>query len=345
MKKLMLAMSGGVDSSVAYTLLKDEFNIIGATMNLFGGADCKNPACEEARAVARRFGIPHHVFDLKEQFRQAVIEDFIDSYINGETPNPCVACNKHIKFGVLLSHVKVLGCELMATGHYARVELCTGSKRFLLKKALSFKDQSYVLYGLSQEQLSRVVFPLGSLDKTEVRELAREHGLNADKPDSQDICFIPDGDYAGYIKHYTGKTFESGDIINQSGEILGKHGGIINYTIGQRRGLGLSAPAPFYVIGKDAISNTVTVGENSKLYGKTLTAKSLNWIAFAELRETVRLYAKTRYSAQEQPCTVSPIDADTINVVFDTPQRALTPGQSVVFYDGDVIVGGGIIQA
>jgi tRNA-specific 2-thiouridylase len=341
-KKLMLAMSGGVDSSVAYTLLKCSYDITGATMSLFDGADA---ACDEARAVAEHFGIAHHVFDLKEQFRQVVIENFVSSYINGVTPNPCVICNKHIKFGAFLEAAKTLGCQLMATGHYARIEYDSGSKRYLLKKAgVTAKDQSYVLYGLSQEQLSRVLFPLGSLDKKQVRELAQASGLNAEKPDSQDICFISDGDYAGYIARYTGKTFESGDIINQDGEVLGKHNGIINYTIGQRRGLGLAAPAPLYVVGKDAIGNTVTAGTNAELFGSSLVAEKLNWIAFPQLHNTLRTRAKTRYSAQEQPCTVSPIDESTVSVSFDSPQRALTPGQSIVFYDGDVVVGGGTIQ-
>jgi len=348
MKNLMLAMSGGVDSSAALILLKDKYNIIGATMNLFNGAEA---ACDEARAVAERFGIPHYIFDLKEQFRRDVIEKFIQSYADGETPNPCVVCNKHIKFGELFNAAKSIGCELMATGHYARVEYDAGSGRYLLKKAISrrnevsAKDQSYVLYNLSQEQLSRVIFPLGSLDKAQVRGLALEHDLaSAGKPDSQDICFIPDGDYAGYIERYTGKTPESGDIIDSSGKFLGKHSGIINYTIGQRKGLGLSAPEPLYVTGKDAESNTVTAGVNSELFSSTLTARELNWIAFAELKQTMRLYARTRYSQPEQPCTVSPIDDNKVKVIFDSPQRAITPGQSVVFYDGDVIIGGGTIQ-
>jgi tRNA-specific 2-thiouridylase len=333
-------MSGGVDSSVAFLLLKDKFDVIGATMELF----VDGAACDEARAAAERFGIAHHVFDLKAQFKQNVIEYFINSYIDGVTPNPCVVCNQLIKFGAFLESAESLGCEYMATGHYARVEFDKGSGRYLLKKALSAKDQSYVLYGLTQEQLSRVIFPLGNLDKTQVREFALEHNLiSADKPDSQDICFIPGGNYAGYIEAYIGKTFESGDITGKDGEILGKHSGIINYTIGQRRGLGIAAPAPLYVISKDAKSNTITVGGNSELYGKSLTAEKLNWIAFPELRGTVRLQAKTRYAQTEQPCTVSPASENTAEVRFDSPQRAITPGQSVVFYDGDIVAGGGII--
>lgn len=334
-------MSGGVDSSAAFTLLKDDYDIIGGTMSLFPGAEM---ICEEARTVAERFGIQHHVFDLQEQFRQAVIESFVNSYINGETPNPCVVCNKKIKFGALLAHAKSLGCEFMATGHYARVEFDKGNGRYLLRKASSAKDQSYVLYGLTQKQLSRVKFPLGSLDKQQVREIAYNHGLAAEKPDSQDICFIPDGDYADYIARFTGKAFQSGDIVDRTGNILGRHSGIINYTIGQRKGLGLAAPNPLYVIAKDAKSNTVTAGGSSELFSNTLIARELNWIAFEKLTQTLHLYAKTRYSQQEQPCTVSPVDESTVKVIFGSPQRALTPGQSVVFYDGDTVIGGGTIQ-
>jgi tRNA-specific 2-thiouridylase len=341
MKKLMLAMSGGVDSSAAFLLLKDRFEIIGATMKLFDGAEV---ICNEAQTVAQRFGITHRVFDLKEEFRQKVIENFVQSYANGETPNPCVVCNKQIKFGAFFEAAADLNCEYFATGHYARVEYDKGSGRYLLKKANSVKDQSYVLYGLTQEQLSRVIFPLGNLDKNRVREIAGEHSLNADKPDSQDICFIPDGDYAGFIERYTGKISGSGKIVDKSGNVLGKHSGIINYTIGQRKGLGLSAPAPLYVIGKDAKTGTVTAGINSELFSSELIAGELNWIAFAELKETLRLYAKTRYSQPEQSCTVSPLGESQVKVSFDSPQRAVTPGQSVVFYDGDVIIGGGIIQ-
>lgn len=339
-------MSGGVDSSVAYILLKDSFGeskIIGATMSLFDGG---GEAAEEARAVTGRFGIPHEVFDLKERFRQEVIDKFVQSYANGETPNPCVACNKYIKFGAFFEAASALNCGLMATGHYARVEYDAGSGRFLLKKAVSAKDQSYVLYNLTQEQLGRTVFPLGNLEKKQVREIALGHGLaNSEKPDSQDICFIPDGDYARYIANYTGRVFEGGVIADRNGKILGRHSGIINYTVGQRKGLGLSAPTPLYVIGKDAQTNTVIAGENSELFSDRLIAGEVNWIAFGKLGGTLRLYARTRYSQPEQPCTVSPIDENKASVIFDSPQRAITPGQSVVFYDGDVVVGGGTIQS
>jgi tRNA-specific 2-thiouridylase len=340
MKKLMLAMSGGVDSSVALVLLKKQYDIYGATMRLFDGCDIN-----DAVKIAGQFNIPHYIADLSGKFSDIVINNFIASYSGGETPNPCVVCNKHIKFGAFLEFAETINCELMATGHYARVEYDTGSKRYLLKKADSHKDQSYVLYGLTQEQLSRVIFPLGSLDKNQVREIAQEHNLlSSNKPDSQDICFVPDGDYTGFIKKYTGNIPENGDIIDINNNVIGRHSGIINYTIGQRKGLGISAPKPLYITAKNAENNTVTAGENEQLFSNSLTAREINWIAFGGLKNSLKLYARTRYSQPEQPCTVSPIDENSVRVIFDSPQRAITPGQSVVFYDGDIIIGGGIIN-
>ena len=338
----MLAMSGGVDSSVALLLLKEKYEVHGATMSLFEGSAA---VVNDAEVVAERFGIPHRVFDLSKCFNERVISDFVSSYLSGETPNPCVVCNKHVKFGALFDSAKSISCELMATGHYARIEYDTGSGRYLLKKAASGKDQSYVLYSLTQEQLGRTVFPLGNLDKNQVREIAAEQNLfNSDKPDSQDICFVPDGDYAGFITRYTGKTPESGMITDKDGNVLGTHKGIINYTVGQRKGLGLSAPNPLYVTAKDAQSNRIIAGGNEELFSKTLTARELNWLAFPQLKGKLQLYAKTRYSQAEEPCTVFPLDDGRVRVEFFTPQRAVTPGQSVVFYDGDTVIGGGVID-
>ncbi|MCL2108581.1 MAG: tRNA 2-thiouridine(34) synthase MnmA, partial [Oscillospiraceae bacterium] len=291
MKKLMLAMSGGVDSSVAVVLLREKYDLCGATMRLFGDSesesDSANSAISEARKIAETLKVPHYVCDLRESFKAGVMRSFAESYINGETPNPCVVCNKYIKFGEFLDWaVDTLDCELMATGHYARVEFDKGSGRYLLKKAQSRKDQSYVLYSLSQSQLRRVIFPLGSLDKLRVREIAEAHGLtNSNKPDSQDICFVPDGDYAGFITRHSGFTPESGEITDKDGRILGVHGGIIKYTVGQRKGLGLVSPEPLYVIGKNAGSNRVVVGGNAELFTNRLTARDVNWIAFEKLQQ------------------------------------------------------------
>lgn len=346
-------MSGGVDSSAALVLLKENYNVIGGTMSLFDKDElcgkCSEKDVADAKRVAERFGIPHHVVELKEPFRSYVTDDFVQTYLDGGTPNPCVQCNKYIKFGALLDEAIKLGCEYFATGHYARVEYDDKSGRYLLKKALSNgeinpKDQSYVLYSLTQEQLKRVVFPLGTMNKKQVRSIALEHGLvNADKPDSQDICFVPDGDYAAFIDRY-GATYETGDFIDSEGNILGRHKGIIHYTIGQRKGLGLSFGKPMFVVAKDAAENTVTLGEQELLFNSELTARDVNFIAIEELTSPLRCTAKTRYTGAELPCEISPLGNGRVKVVFDKPQRAAATGQSVVFYDGDIVIGGGIIE-
>jgi len=350
----MLAMSGGVDSSAALALLKDEYDVIGGTLKLFDKdvicGKCSDKDIEDAKAVAAKFGLEHHVFPMQSGFRQHVMQDFADTYLSGGTPNPCIQCNKYIKFGALLDEAVKLGCDCFATGHYARVQYDEQRGRYLLKKATvngqaNPKDQSYVLYNLTQEQLKRIVFPLGEMDKSMVREVALSHGLvNAEKQDSQDICFIPDGDYAGFIEKFTGATPETGCFVDTDGSILGQHRGIIHYTIGQRKGLGLSFGKPMFVVGKDAPSNTVILGDKEQLLCRTLTVRDVNFIAFDELTSPLACNAKTRYTGKEQPCIITPLTNQRVRVEFNEPQPKASTGQSAVFYDGDIVLGGGIIE-
>lgn len=352
-KKLMLAMSGGVDSSAALVILKEKYDVIGGTMSLFDEDEpcgkCSAKDVEDARKAAERFGIPHHVITLKDEFRRHVTEDFVQTYLSGGTPNPCIQCNKHIKFGALLDEAVRLGCEYFATGHYARVEYDKNSGRYLLKKAMcgdavNPKDQSYVLYNLTQEQLKRVVFPLGCMSKDEVRSIALGEGLvNAGKPDSQDICFVPDGDYAGFIDRY-GAKYDTGDFIDSEGNILGRHKGIIHYTIGQRKGLGLSFGKPMFVVAKNAADNTVMLGEQEMLMTSELTVKDVNLISIDKLTSPLACTAKTRYTGPQISCVISPLADGRISVEFATPQKTVAAGQSVVFYDGDTVIGGGITE-
>lgn len=358
MKKTMIAMSGGVDSSVALVRLKDKYELIGVTLHLHDGVDeyegmktcCSLSDVEDAKSVASAFGIPHYVYNFKELFAEKVIDAFVDSYERGLTPNPCIDCNRYIKFAGLLERALSLGCDYVATGHYAQVDFNEKSGRFLLKKALgedggeNEKDQSYVLYNLTQEQLSHILFPLGEMKKSEVRAIAEANGLvNAGKPDSQDICFVPDGKYAEFIRERTGITPECGNVCDISGNVVGRHNGLINYTIGQRKGLGIAFGVPTYVVGKNVADNTLIVGGNEDLLRDSLYADDLNWISFAELTEPVRCKAKTRYKQPEQPCVITPAENGKVYVKFDAPQRAITPGQRVVFYDADTVIGGGVI--
>ena len=347
-KKLMLAMSGGVDSSAALVLLARDYDVVGGTLELFDKESTQD--IEDARAVAEKFGVQHYVFEMKELFKHQVTDDFVNTYLSGGTPNPCIQCNKYIKFGALLDEAVKLGCEYFATGHYARVEYDENRGRYLLKKALcdgeiNPKDQSYVLYNLTQEQLKRIILPLGNMNKAQVRELAASAGLvNSKKGDSQDICFVPDGDYAGFIKRCTGCEPKCGDFIDESGCVLGQHKGLIHYTIGQRKGLGLSFGKPMFVVGKNAESNTVILGESEALMKRSLTARDVNFIAFDELTAPLPCKAKTRYSQLEQPCIITPLSDGRVQVEFSEPQRAITLGQSVVFYEEDTVLGGGIIE-
>jgi len=352
--RIAVAMSGGVDSSAAAWLLQQEgHDLIGVTMKLFDRRDITGEgACgssddaQDARAVAQKLGFPHHVFDLSRTFSEQVMDRFVCAYERGETPNPCIDCNRHLKFGALLQKAAELGQDKVATGHYVRLEWDAGSGRWLLKTALhSEKDQSYVLYSLTQEQLARSVFPLGSLSKPEIREIAARAGLvNARKGESQDICFVPDGDYAAFIRRRTGRNYPPGPFLSEGGQVLGEHGGIIGYTVGQRRGLGVSsANGRLYVKEVRPADNAVVLSDNSSLFSSTLTGTDLNLIACSRLDGPVRLTAKARYRMPPQPCTAEQINENTLRVTFDSPQRAITPGQAVVLYDGDTVVGGATI--
>lgn len=358
MKKIMVGMSGGVDSSVAAFLLREKgYEVTGVTLKLFGDEDiveakkegktcCALSDVEDARSVAYKLGFEHLVFNLRDHFSEYVMKQFAESYISGKTPNPCIECNRHIKFGKMLKRAYELGFDGIATGHYAVIDYDETSGRYLLKRPKDrSKDQTYVLYSLTQEQLSHTLFPLGELEKSQVREIAERASLvNSSKPDSQDICFVPEGKYVEFIKKFTGASFAEGDFVSVDNEVLGRHKGIINYTIGQRKGLGISLGKPAYVVKKDVADNTVTLGDESDLYTRMLTAVDVNLISVAEVSKPVRITAKTRYSQHEQPATLSYAGNGEYIVEFDEPQRAITSGQAVVFYDGDVVVGGGTIK-
>lgn len=353
MKKALIAMSGGVDSSVASLLIKEAgYEATGITMKLYGGElpeNSTNTCCSEddiadARAVCNRLQIPYYVFNFTDCFNEQVISRFIEAYENGSTPNPCIDCNRYIKFDRLMKRMEELKMDFVVTGHYARIEYSENLGRYVLKKAVDdTKDQSYVLYSLTQYQLSHTLFPLGSMNKTEVRKIAEENGfINAKKHDSQDICFVPDGKYAEFIERYTGKTYENGDFVDKDGKILGEHKGIIRYTIGQRKGLGLALPAPMYVFKKDLENNKVILGSNDDLFTSELYADNINLITTDRITEPIRIKAKVRYNQKEQPATAEQIGGK-LHIVFDEPQRAICKGQAVVMYDGDTVVGGGTI--
>ena len=343
-KKAMIAMSGGVDSSVAAWLtINGGLDCIGATMELFR-KDSSDDA-KDAEAVAQRLGIPFHLIQAADIFRTEVMDRFVCCYEAGLTPNPCYDCNKTVKFGFLLDKAMELGCDLIVTGHYARIHQDPESGRSLLYKATDeSKDQSYFLAGLDQHQLSHSRFPLGSLTKSQAREIAEAQGfINARKKDSQDICFVPDGDYMAFLERHTGKTYTQGSFLDTNGRIVGTHRGAVAYTLGQRKGLGLAMGAPVYVCGKDMAANTVTVGPNEALFHRSLRADHWNWIPFPNLTEPLRVKAKARSRMAEQPATVYPEANGFARVEFDEPQRAITPGQAVVLYDGDMVIAGGTI--
>lgn len=353
MEKALIAMSGGVDSSVAAWLMQQAgYACTGATMRLHNTpqAEREKSCCsledvEDARSVAVSLGMPFYVFNFSGDFDRQVVDRFVAAYENGQTPNPCIDCNRYLKFERLYRRAQELGIDYVVTGHYARIDRDENG-RYLLKKGVTpEKDQSYVLYAMTQEQLAHAKFPLGGFSKEQVREIAAQQGfLNAKKRDSQDICFVPDGDYAGFIRRYTGKDYPCGEFVDVDGNVIGRHKGLICYTVGQRRGLGVAAGTPVYVKELQTDKNRVVLAENSQLFQTTVIAGDFNWIAFEAPESPVRAKARARYHHPEQPATARVLPDGQVEIVFDTPQRALTCGQAVVLYDGDLVLGGGTIR-
>jgi len=356
--KVVVAMSGGVDSSVAAALLKEEgYQVIGVTMQIWPsdkqaygdrfGSCCGLDAVEDAKKVAYKLGIPHYVMNFRNIFAQKVVADFCQEYSLGRTPNPCIRCNQYIKFDALLERAKGLGADFVTTGHYARIEKDEARGIYLLKKgADQGKDQSYVLYPVTQEQLRHILLPIGNLTKEKVREIAGELELPvAAKPESQEICFIPDDDYPNFLKDYIPQAAKPGPILDEQGSILGSHRGILFYTTGQRKGLGISAKEPLYVIAIEPERNAIVVGTKEKALRNELIACRLNWISIANLTQPITAKAKIRYRHQEVEATITPLDEDKIYVKLKEPQMAPTPGQAIVFYDSDIVIGGGTIES
>ena len=356
-KKVIVGMSGGVDSSVAAMLLKKQgYDVIGVTMQIWqdeetavqeeNGGCCGLSAVDDARRVADQLEIPYYVMNFKKEFKDWVMDDFVQEYFRGRTPNPCIRCNRYVKWEALLHRSLAIGGDYIATGHYAKVvQLENG--RYTLKKAPSRKDQTYALYNLTQEQLSKTIMPVGDYTKDEIRRMADEIGLAvASQPDSQDICFIPDGNYQKFLYEYTGKKLPQGNFVDQSGKVIGVHQGITHYTIGQRKGLNLSMGHPVFVTEIRPETNEVVIGENKDVFKSSLVASDVNWMSIPDPApgEKVRVHAKVRYAHQGADATVYMTEDGNLICEFDEPQRAITPGQALVMYDGDYVVGGGVIK-
>lgn len=354
--KVVVGMSGGVDSSMTAALLQEQgYDVIGVTLQIWESAEpeveggcCSVSAIDDARRVAFLLGIPHYVLNFRSYFKDTVVDYFTESYLKGETPNPCLACNKYVKFGEMLRKARGLGAEYIATGHYAQVLRDSESGRFLLSKSRDVrKDQTYALYMLTQEQLAHTLFPLADYPKEQIREMARERGLGVgDKPDSQEICFIPNDDYASFLRTRSEEAVKPGHFVDLAGQRLGRHRGIIHYTVGQRKGLGVTFGKPMFVVGLNPERNEVVLGEDPDVYTDTLWAINLNWIAIADLSEPLEVTAKIRYNSTGARATVYPGEIGSnygVRVRFEEPQRAVTPGQAVVFYQGNLVVGGGKI--
>lgn len=354
-KKVVVGMSGGVDSSVAAYLLKEAgYEVIGVTMQIWqdedtarqeeSGGCCGLSAVDDARRVANALGIPYYVMNFKNEFKDAVIDYFADEYLKGNTPNPCIACNRYVKWESLLKRSLDIGADYIATGHYARVIKLENGRYALKKSATSAKDQTYALYNLTQYQLAHTLMPVGEYTKDEIRQIAGNINLRvANKPDSQEICFIPDHNYAGFISEYTGKEPQEGNFVTADGKVIGRHKGIIHYTVGQRKGLNLSMGHPVFVLAIRPETNEVVIGNGDEVYSNTLYAGNLNFMSIEDLEGEMLVDAKIRYSHKGSKCTIRKVDKDKVECVFTEPQRAVTPGQAVVFYQDDIVVGGGTI--